>query len=60
MMENVIYILVLVMLLILFMRKREHIMVPGVDNRQEIVASFLEDREWFDRGEKDFYSRYKT
>jgi hypothetical protein len=59
-MEKVIYILIIVALLILIWRRSEHLMVPGVDNRQDTEAGFLDDREWFDKNEKDFYSRYRT
>jgi hypothetical protein len=59
-MDKIVYILIIVMLILLIGRRREALMVPGVANREETEASFLEDREWFDKAEKNFYSRYKV
>ena len=56
----IVYVLIIVLLLILIYQRREHLMVPGVENRTETEASFLEDRDWFDIGEKNFYARYRT
>jgi len=44
----------------LIWQKREHLIVPGVANRDDTVAIFIDDREWFDIAEKDFYSRYRA
>jgi hypothetical protein len=54
-----VYILIVVLILMLIWQKKEHLIVPGVENRDNTVAIFLDDREWFDIAERDFYSRYR-
>jgi hypothetical protein len=52
--------LILLIVVVIWNMKQEHLMIPGVANRTETKASFIEDRDWFDKDEKNFYSRYKT
>ncbi len=55
---KLVYILIIVLVILLIWKKKEGLMVPGVSNRDQTEAIFLDDREWFDKAEKDFYSRY--
>jgi hypothetical protein len=61
-MWEIIYVLIILLLgwFILVRSKFEHLIVPGVKNRDETEATFLDDREWFDKAEKNFYSRYTS
>lgn len=57
-----IIILCLCLLTVLYLNKikKEHLMVPGVANRDEIIATFIDDKSEFEKNENDFYSRYRT
>lgn len=53
----------IILILVLMLVKpgvQEYLMIPGVVNRTETEASFLDDRSNFEKNEVDFYNRYKT
>jgi len=55
-----IIVIVLILTILFYSSSLEHLMVPGVQNRDETIATFADDRSWFENGERNFYSRYTT
>ena len=61
-MRKIVYILSIILIMMVIMlvirTNKEYLIIPGVYNRQDINANFIDDRDWFDIAERSFYGRY--